>query len=320
MNETKQIWKEGIMGVVIGDALGCPVQFETRQEVAKHPVTGMRGHGTFDLPAGSWTDDSSLTLALLDSICRTGKLDLEDIMDNFVKWLVDGEFTPYGYAYDIGAGTVRAIHAYMKDKNPLLCGGRDERNNGNGSLMRIMPACLYCYGKDMNDEDAIQAIHAVGSLTHAHIRANIACGLYFFMVREVLDGEGTLAARLQKGLDKGFAYYEKTGTDPEELAYYERLRDLDGFAQTPAEKILSGGYVVETLEAVVWALITTETLEQALLKVVNQGKDTDTTGAITGGIAALYYGYDAIPRSWTFDIPKYMSIVRLCKKAELMGL
>ena len=106
----------------------------------------------------------------------------------------------------------------------------------------------------------------------------------------------------------------------EELAYYVRLRDIDAFAQTPAENILSGGYVVETLEAVVWALITTETLEQALLKVVNQGKDTDTTGAITGGIAALYYGYDAIPRSWTFDIPKYMSIVRLCKKAELMGL
>ena len=122
MNETRNIWKEGILGIVIGDALGCPVQFETRDEVAEHPVTGMRGHGTFDLPAGSWTDDSSLTLALLDSICRTGRMDLQDIMDNFVKWLENGEFTPYGYAYDIGAGTSRAIHAYMANKNPLLCG------------------------------------------------------------------------------------------------------------------------------------------------------------------------------------------------------
>lgn len=320
MDEMKHVWKEGIMGVVIGDALGCPVQFETRQEVAKHPVTGMQGHGTFDLPAGSWTDDSSLTLALLDSICRTGELDLGDIMDNFVKWLEDGEFTPYGYAYDIGECTIKAIHAYMKDRNPQLCGGRGERDNGNGSLMRIMPACLYCCRKGMKDEDAIRAIHAVGSLTHAHIRANIACGLYFFMVREVLDGEGKLNDRLQKGLDKGFAYYEKAETDLGELAYYDRLRDFGAFGRTPAEEILSGGYVVETLEAVVWALITTETFEQALLKVVNLGKDSDTTGAITGGIAALYYGYDSIPKSWTFEIKKYMTIVRLCKKAELMGL
>ena len=79
----RNIWKDGIMGVVIGDALGCPVQFEERDEVAAHPVTGMRGNGTFNLPAGSWTDDSSLTLALLDSICRTGRMDMNDIMGNF---------------------------------------------------------------------------------------------------------------------------------------------------------------------------------------------------------------------------------------------
>ena len=320
MNTEKNIWKEGILGVVIGDALGCPVQFETRAEVAKHPVTGMRGHGTFDLPAGSWTDDSSLTLALLDSICRTGRLDLVDIMDNFVKWLDKGEFTPYGYAYDIGFGTEQAIETYKANKNPLLCGGRDEHNNGNGSLMRIMPACLYCYKKGMQDDEAIRAIHAVSSLTHAHIRANIACGLYYFMVKEVLDGEGTLPDRLQKALDKGFAYYEKAGTDKKELAYYDRLRDLEAFAKTPAEDIRSGGYVVETIEAVVWALITTDTFEEALLKVVNQGKDTDTTGAITGGIAALYYGFDAIPKSWTYDIPKYMTIVKLCEKADQLTL
>ena len=96
------IWKSGIMGVVVGDALGCLVQFESREEVARHPVTGMRGYGTFNLPPGSWTDDSSLTLALLESIRRTGSIDYTDIMDNFVKWLDGGEFTTYGYAYDIG--------------------------------------------------------------------------------------------------------------------------------------------------------------------------------------------------------------------------
>ena len=177
----RNIWKDGIFGVVVGDALGCPVQFETREEVAEHPIRGMRGHGTFNLPAGSWTDDSSLTLALLESIVRTGFLDLRDIMGNFVKWLDDGAFTPYGYSYDIGGGTLKAIEAYKRSQNPFQCGGKDEWNNGNGSLMRIMPACLYCCQKDMSDKEAIRAIHAVGSLTHAHIRANIACGLYFLM-------------------------------------------------------------------------------------------------------------------------------------------
>jgi len=312
----KNIWKEGIFGVVVGDALGCPVQFESREKVARHPVTGMRGQGTFNLPAGSWTDDSSLTLALLDSIGRTGKMDLKDIMGNFVEWLEHGAFTPYGYSYDIGFGTEQAIQSYMKSGNPFTCGGTASSNNGNGSLMRIMPACLYCYAKGMDDEGAIRAIHAVGSLTHAHIRANIACGLYFFMIRSVLDGEGSLQERMQKGLDRGFAYYEKTLQDPTELKYYDRIRDLAAFAQVPAEEIRGSGYVVETLEAVVWALVTTSSFEEALLKVVNLGQDTDTTGAIAGGLSALYYGYDAIPADWIDAIRKKEWIGELCGKAE----
>ena len=90
----RNIWKDGVMGVIVGDALGCPVQFRTREEIARDPVTGMRGYGTFNMPEGSWTDDSSLTLALLESIRRTGGIDLKDIMDNFVRWLYDGDFTP----------------------------------------------------------------------------------------------------------------------------------------------------------------------------------------------------------------------------------
>ena len=312
----KNIWKEGIFGVVTGDALGCPVQFESREEVKAHPVTGMRGHGTFDLPAGSWTDDSSLTLALLDSICRDGKMELKHIMGNFVDWLDNGAFTPYGYSYDIGGGTMSAIATYKHRNNPFQCGGRDEWNNGNGSLMRIMPACLYCYAKGMSDEEAVRAIHAVGSLTHAHIRSNIACGLYFFMIRSVLDGEGGLTARMQTGLDRGFAYYEKALADHDNLRYYDRLRNLEEFAKTPAEKIRGSGYVVETLEAVVWALITTGSFEEALLKVVNLGEDTDTTGAIAGGLAALFYGFDAIPSAWIDEIQRKEWIGELCEKAE----
>lgn len=294
----KNIWKDGIIGVIVGDALGCPVQFESREEVARHPVTGMRGYGTFNLPAGSWTDDSSLTLALLESIRRVGGIDYTDIMNNFVKWLDDGEFTPFGYSYDIGRGTMNAIRKYTRDHKPHKAGSDDERNNGNGSLMRILPAVLYCIDKGLPDAQAIDIIHKVGSLTHAHIRANIACGLYYFMTRAILTADGSLTERLQAGLSQSFAFYEDYLADRENLEYYHRLRDLCAFAALPAEKIRGTGYVVDALEAAVWSLANTDSFADALLKAVNLGDDTDTVGAIAGGLAGLYYGFDAIPPDW----------------------
>ena len=317
MTDNTNIWLNGIMGVVIGDALGCPVQFESRDEVARHPVTGMRGYGTFNLPEGSWTDDSSLTIALLESIRRVGEIDLDDIMGNFMKWLYDGEFTPYGESYDIGRGTMQAINRYKKNRKAKKCGGDEEWNNGNGSLMRIMPACLYCSVMESSgmysDRDAIDVIHSVGGLTHAHIRSNIACGLYFFMAKYILFREGSLQERIQEGLTQGFAFYESYLADKENLHYYDRLKDLEAFKSLPADKIKSTGYVVDALGAAVWSLITTDSFDQALLKAVNLGDDTDTVGAIAGGLAGLYYGYDSIPEDWLSAIKRREWIEEMCE-------
>ena len=320
MTNNTNIWLNGIMGVVVGDALGCPVQFESRKEVSRHPVTDMRGYGTFNLPEGSWTDDSSLTIALLESIRRIGKIDLDDIMENFMKWLYNGDFTPYGQSYDIGRGTMQAIDRYSRIRNAKKCGGDEARNNGNGSLMRILPACIYCSVMETSgiysDCDAIDVIHSVGGLTHAHIRSNIACGLYFFMVKQILTGEGSLQERMQEGLTQGFAFYESCLADKENLHYYDRLRDLTAFKSLPAEKIKSTGYVVDALEAAVWSLITTDRFDQALLKAVNLGDDTDTVGAIAGGLAGLYYGYDTIPENWLSAIKRREWIEEMCRIKE----
>ena len=320
MTDNTNIWLNGIMGVVVGDALGCPVQFESRKEVSRHPVTDMRGYGTFNLPEGSWTDDSSLTIALLESIRRIGKIDLDDIMENFMNWLYNGDFTPYGQSYDIGRGTMQAIDRYSRNRNAKKCGGGEEWNNGNGSLMRIMPACIYCSVMETSgiysDRDAIDVIHSVGGLTHAHIRSNIACGLYFFMVKQILIGEGPLQERMREGLTQGFAFYESRLADKENLHYYDRLRDLTAFKSLPAEKIKSTGYVVDALEAAVWSLITTDRFDQALLKAVNLGDDTDTVGAIAGGLAGLYYGYDSIPENWLSAIKRREWIEEMCRIKE----
>lgn len=302
------------MGVVVGDALGCPVQFESRETVAKHPVTGMRGYGTFNLPPGSWTDDSSLTLALLESIRRKGCIDYTDIMENFVKWLDGGEFTPHGYSYDIGRGTMSAINRYKRYHKPHKAGNIDERSNGNGSLMRIMPAVLYCIDQALSSEDAIDIIHKVGGLTHAHIRSNIACGLYYFMASAILCTDASLNDRLQAGLDRGFTFYEQYLADHENLEYYDRLRDLSEFASLPEGSIRSSGYVVDSLEAAVWCLVNTGSFQDALLKTVNLGDDTDTVGAIAGGLAGLHYGYDAIPGEWLAALQRREWIEGLCER------
>ena len=312
----RAIWLDAVMGVVTGDALGCPVQFEPRSARRRKPVTGMIGYGSFELPAGSWTDDSSLTLALLVSLCEKKTLDLEDIMGRFVDWLVNGKYTPYGFSYDIGRATMESINRYIRNRDVTKCGLTAPRDNGNGSLMRIMPACLYAYENDLSDEEAIPAIHKVSGLTHNHLRAKIACGLYYFCVRELVDGEGSLIECLQAGMNKGFAFYEKDPANQAELSYYDRLRDLETFSKLDESDIRSTGYVVDTLEAAVWSLLTTESFKECELKAVNLGDDTDSVAAVSGGLAGIYYRYQAIPEEWLAVIQRREWIEALCEKAE----
>lgn len=129
----------GIMGLVVGDALGVPVEFKKRDT---YTVTDMTGYGTYNQPPGTWSDDSSLTLATLDSMVKLGKIDPADIMQNFFYWLNDGMFTPYGKVFDVGGGTRRAISRYANGKEPAKCGGKTRMDNGNGALMRILPVAM----------------------------------------------------------------------------------------------------------------------------------------------------------------------------------
>jgi ADP-ribosylglycohydrolase len=182
----RSIWFDGMMGVIVGDALGCPVQFMERSEIAgreEGPVKGMESGGVFEMPQGTWTDDSSMALAALDSIRELGEVDLEDIMTRFVDWYEEGEYTPFGEAFDIGNTGSLAIENFERERDPMTCGGTSEWSNGNGSLMRIMPVCLYAYDRKLPVAEAIKTVHEVGGLTHNHLRAKIACGLYYFCVR-----------------------------------------------------------------------------------------------------------------------------------------
>lgn len=303
-------YRAGIMGVIVGDALGCPVQFHSRAEVAKNPITEMRGYGTFNVPEGSWTDDSSLTLATYDSIRALGRIDLDDIMNRFMDWLNNGAYTPYNRAYDVGNICRRAIKDYEASHNPRTCGPRRHTDNGNGSLMRILPACIFVYDQvksgTITEDAAVDLIHQVSALTHGHRRSNMCCGLYYFMIKHILNdkAEKSLIDCLQDGISEGFRLYAGNRAYEDQLAFVGRIKNLDQFKNVETEQINSGGYVIDTIEASIWSLITTDSLQDALLTAVNLGDDTDTVAAIAGGLAALYYGYDAIPTDWIQAIQK----------------
>lgn len=309
----QNIWLNGVMGVIIGDALGCPVQFLDRAEIVDRGlVTGMEGYGTYNMPPGTWTDDGSMTLATLDSIRELKTIDLEDIMTRFVDWYEDNEYTPFGEAFDMGNTCSMAIESFERDKDVKICGGTGERSNGNGSLMRIIPACLYAYDSKLTTDDSVKVVHDVSGLTHNHLRSKIGCGLYYFCVCSILDGAGSLTERLQQGLDAGFSYYETDIRNRVELAHYGRLGNVADFANKNEEEIKSSGYIVDSLEAAVWSLINTNSFEKALLKAVNLGDDSDTVGAIAGGLAGLYYGYESMPEKWLDSIQRRDWIENMC--------
>ena len=316
----KNIWVNGMMGVVVGDALGMPVQFWDRAELKMNPVKTMQGYGTYHMPPGTWSDDSSMAWATLESMKEKGDIDYADIMERFVEWLYDGKYTPAGIAFDQGHTCEDAINNFRKKKDYRTCGKTGKMDNGNGSLMRIMPACLFVYEKVRRKEwdlmQAMDCIHQVSALTHNHLRSKMACGIYYFMVKNIIEGSGSLSERLQSGVDEALDFYHEDIFNFVELAHYTRLFELDEFAKCEEDTIKSTGYVVDSLEAAIWSLITTDTLEEGLLKAVNLGEDTDTIGAIAGGLGALFYGYDSVPEEWRKQIIKEEEIIASCRIME----
>jgi len=283
----------GIMGVVIGDALGLPVQFMTKTEIEKSPITGMTGGGAFGLEPGAWSDDSSLTLCLVESLSEVG-YNPADIARRFVMWYRDGYMTPLGEAFDIGGTTEIAMKRLIHGVAPFKAGSTDAESNGNGSLMRILPATLFFAHE--SDYTMIQRICEVSKITHGHPRSQLACSLYSLFVKALLTGSSPQKAYDAMILKSQTVFFvdRKIG---KQLNHFKRIISGE-LPNLDESEIKSGGYVVESLEAALWSFLTTSSFEEAVLKAVNLGWDTDTVGAITGSMAGVYYGFSNIPAHW----------------------
>lgn len=294
--------KDGIVGLVVGDALGVPVEFKSRKYLLENPVTGMMGHGTYDMPKGTWSDDSSLALATMQSIVNRNAIDYEDILHEFSLFVHEGKYTQY-HGFDYGNTTARAIDRFESGIEALKCGGTSEYETTNGSLMRILPVAFI-------DGIDYAGIEKVSGITHAHERSKIACVLYIEIAKSMINNDLDISEHIQKSCEKIKQYYEES----DELVHFKRIFEND------LDDVESTFYVVETLECALHCLLTTTSYREAVLKAVNLGNDTDTVGAVCGGIAGIYYGFDDIPADWIDDIPQIDYVIGLCSQFEDLKL
>ena len=306
MRDLFEISKAVMVGHAVADALGVPVEFKRRSYLDENPVVDMMGYGTHYVPKGCWSDDTSMSLCTLDSLANG--VDYADIMKKFCEWYGQSKYTATGAVFDCGITTSNALSQFsINDIPPLECGFGEEFDNGNGSLMRIHPVVLYLNNRPIDLDLKMEIIANVSKLTHSHERSVVGCGIYAFILWALL--ENPTKAGVEKGLLDAIRYFKSS---PEIITYY-RIFDMD-FYKSARENVKSSGYVVDTLEAALWCLMTTDSYKECILKAVNLGEDTDTVAAVAGGLAGALYGYDSIPKEWRDTLLKLDYIESLCSK------
>lgn len=313
--------RAALLGLAVGDALGVPVEFISRHVRQRDPVTGLRGYGTHHQPPGTWSDDSSLTFCLAETLARPGGLtgapDLADFGRRAINWLNNSYWTATDELFDVGNATRCAIQNMERGVSPSQAGPRSEQDNGNGALMRILPLVFHQTWQAENlDLNAAWALtEAVASVTHGHPRSTLGCFLYLLVARGLVDGWSPTAAYEQ--MQALANPWLQTGSIPaivEEQKWYQWWV-LSGKLPSQSEaNIKSSGYVVHTLEAALWCLLNYDTYAATVLAAVNLGDDTDTTGAVAGGLAGLAYGETGIPAEWLAGLARRADIEDLAQR------
>jgi len=295
----------GLWGSLVGDALGVPVEFKDRAIVQANPVTGMREYGTHRQPKGTWSDDGALIFCTTDSLVNH-EFDLADMGERFMRWMNNGLWTARGEPFDIGIATSTALLRVADGTPAQQAGGRDEFDNGNGSLMRILPVVLRFAAEPI--ELFADRVESVSSITHGHFRSRMACVCYGLVVRKLLLGKQRHVA-----LDSARAEFSSFYRQVEALPHLRHILE-DDLASLPEGEIVSTGYVLHTLHASLWCLLTTHSFRECVLKAVNLGGDTDTTGCVAGGLAGAAYGLKSIPADWIGQLARKSDVDVLFQK------
>jgi ADP-ribosylglycohydrolase len=265
----------------------------------------MFGFGTHNQLAGTWSDDSSLTFCLAEAIIKGYTIDKS--AEKMLKWYTENYWTANGDVFDIGNTTLKVIIKLKNGVSASESGLTTEQSNGNGSLMRISPLIIYL--KDEPIETRFKIVKEESSITHAHMVSVIAC--FYFVEFGIGLLNGKEKTEVYKELQKTIPDFLRTQSISEkEIKYFERLL-VSNINEDDEEIIFSTGYVIHTLTAAIWCILTTNSFEKAVLKAVNLGQDTDTTASVVGALAAIIYGQSQIPEKWIDTIKRKDDIIDL---------
>ena len=298
--------KNGIMGFIIADAMGVPLEFKKREIFKNNKVTDMISSDRIGVK-GVWSDDSSMVIATMKAIIdNKGKINYESIMNNFILWVSNKDFIAIDKAFGIGRATFFALGNYYNKRYEKItdCGMKGFNYNGNGSLMRILPIAYYCYYKKLNENEIYNLVKDVSSFTHRHEISILGCFIYVLLVIELLSGEEKVNA--YSNIRK-YDYTKYFNLDI--IKYYDRLLNND-ISKLDVDSISSMGFVVDTLEAVIWCFMNNNSYDKCVIEAINLGNDSDTIGALVGGLSGIYY--NDINNKWLNDIKRKNYLLDLC--------
>ncbi|WP_269523172.1 ADP-ribosylglycohydrolase family protein [Coraliomargarita parva] len=280
--------RDGMFGLLVGDACGVPYEFRHPSELPPFEQLGMYPPKGFfrtymHVPLGTWSDDGAQALCLYVSLKLCGMYHAYDFTDRLIKWHDRGYMAVDNYVFDIGNQTATAIAKLKQGMTTRYAGLRGDRNNGNGSLMRCLPLALMHGGKDVA---LVSEAHAQSQVTHAHLRSQVCCALYCLWARRELEGH---ANAWESAVTTLRDIYQK---DP---AY---LHELESHVRPDEPPHGTGsGYVLDTLHSARLAC-EADSYENIVKTAISLGYDTDTTACVAGGIAGIRHGMESIPSHW----------------------
>lgn len=290
----KDVLKGAIIGAIIGDSLGVPFEFKTKEEIKKVKFK------TID----KWSDDSSMILCTMESLTELEDYSTKHIADKYIKWLYEGYWTPQGIVLDCGSTTAYALRLYRR--NGILTGDNNENSCGNGSLMRIIPLLFYVH---KNMENRFEIINEFSSITHSHIRCIIGCSIYIEYALNLLNGMDKINAyqKMKEIILEKYKDYE------DELYLYSRVL-YNNIFEYDKDTFSGSGYIIHTLESSLYSFMTSKNYKDSIIKSISFGEDTDTIACITGGLSGIYYGYDNIPKKYIDKLPRRDDILELLEQ------
>lgn len=269
-----------LLGLAVGDAVGTTLEFQPRGTFK--PISDMVGGGPFHLKPGQWTDDTSMALCLAESLIECRAFDAEDQMRRYVQWWKHGHLSSTGRCFDIGNATVAALNRFLRTGDPMA-GDTNPNSAGNGCLMRLAPVVI-CHSQDA--EKAVGASVAQAQTTHGADECLQASAVF-----------GEFLWRALNGYSKAQILAQPEHA-PNLSAKLSAIVNGASYARKPRNAIKGSGYVVESLEAALWAFWSTENYRECILAAANLGDDADTTAAIAGQLAGAFYGRSGIPDDW----------------------